>query len=164
MKEVVIDDQTYLKISSSKVLDVTDGVFCTIIPVNIMMTQKYMNIMKLFETEVSKISKIEDAVTILMNLLYGVIPILSTHGEIILGKLMRQVDSNMLRPNFLEPDVPYKLIRLKAALENTESVTTALSFEKPKKHILGAIFNERNDINRVGVRSFTDYLYGEETK
>lgn len=164
MKEVVIDDQTYLKISSSKVLDLTDGVFCTIIPVNIMTTQKYMNIMKLFETEISKISKIEDAVVILMNLLHGVIPILSTHGEIILGQLMRQVDSNMLKPNFLEPDVPYKMIRLKSALENTESVTTALSFEKPKKHILGAIFNERNNINRVGPRSFTDYLYGIETK
>ena len=47
-KEVVIDDVSYYKISSYKILE-ADGQFCMIIPINIMMTQRYMDIMHLFE-------------------------------------------------------------------------------------------------------------------
>ena len=96
-------------------------------------------------------------------MLQGIIPIMSTHGEIIIGKLLRSVDNKLLRPNFLEPDVPYQMLRLKTALQNTEAVTTALSFEQTKHHLLHAIFDERNKINRVGPRSFADYLFGSET-
>ena len=55
------------------------------------------------------------------------------------------------------------MLRLKTALQNTEAVTTALSFEQTKHHLLHAIFDERNKINRVGPRSFADYLFGSET-
>ena len=88
---------------------------------------------------------------------------MSTHGEIIIGKLLRSIDNKLLRPNFLEPDVPYQMLRLKTALQNTEAVTTALSFEQTKHHLLHSIFDERNKINRVGPRSFADYLFGSET-
>lgn len=53
------------------------------------MTAKYLSIMKPFESEIAKFDKIEDAVVTLMHLLKGTIPILSTHGEIIIGKLVR---------------------------------------------------------------------------
>ena len=42
-KEVLINDETYYKITSHKVLEV--GMLCSIIPINIMMTERYMNIM-----------------------------------------------------------------------------------------------------------------------
>lgn len=160
-KEVNIDDVVYHKINSNKVAD-TEGL-CTIIPINIMMTQKYMNIMKLFETGISKFDKVEDAVVTLMNLLHGTIPVLSTHGEIIIGHLLKDPNNKLLRPDFLTPDVPYQILNLKDALKNVEGVTTALSFENTKIHLLSSIFDERNKINRVGPRAFTDYLYGEET-
>lgn len=161
-KDVLIDDVTYHKINSFKILEIDDGIFCTITPINIMMTQKYMNIMKLFESEISKFEKVEDVVVTLMRLLYKTIPILSTHGEIIISKLLRDVNNKLLRPNFLEPDVPYQMLRLKTALQNIEAVTTALSFEQTRHHLLHSIFDERNNIKRVGPRSFTDHLYGEE--
>lgn len=160
-KEVNIDDVVYHKINSNKVAD-TEGL-CTIIPINIMMTQKYMNIMKLFETGISKFDKVEDAVVTLMNLLHGTIPVLSTHGEIIIGHLLKDPNNKLLRPDFLTPDAPYQILNLKDALKNVEGVTTALSFENTKVHLLSSIFDERNKINRVGPRAFTDYLYGEET-
>lgn len=161
MKEVSIDDVTYHKISSFKVLEL-DGMLCTITPINIMMTQKYMNIMKLFESEITKFDKVEDVVVTLMRLLHNTIPIMSTHGEIIISKLLRDVDNKLLRPNFLIPDVPYQMLRLKTALQNIESVTTALSFEQARHHLLHSIFDERNLIKRVGPRSFADNLFGEE--
>lgn len=161
-KEVIVDDVTYLKISSFKVLEL-NGSFCTITPINIMMTQKYMNIMKLFESDISKFDKVEDVVVTLMRLLHKTIPIMSTHGEIIISKLLRDVNNKLLRPNFLYPDVPYQILRLKTALQNIEAATTALSFEQTRHHLLHSIFDERNAIKRVGPRSFADYLFGEET-
>ena len=159
-KDVIIDDVNYLKISSFKALE--HEAFCTITPINIMMTQKYMNIMKLFETDITKFEKVEDVVMTLMRLLHKTIPILSTHGEIIISKLLRSADNKLLRPNFLEEDVPYQMLRLKTALQNIEAATTALSFEQTRHHLLHAIFDERNAIKRVGPRSFADYLFGEE--
>lgn len=160
-KEVLVDDATYYKISSHKILE-SGGMFCDIIPINIMMTAKYMNIMKLLENEISKFEKIEDAVKELTNLVYGIIPILSVHGEIILGHLVRSTENKLLRPNWLEKDPPYQLMRLKTALANHESVTVALAFEQTRHHLLHQIFDERNRINRVGPRSFEDFLFGEE--
>ena len=160
-KEVVIDDVTYLKISSFKVFE-TAGVFCNITPINIMMTQRYMKIMKLFETDIKKFDRVEDVVVTLMKLIHETIPILSTHGEIIISKLLRSVENKLLRPNFLEEDVQYQMLGLKTALQNIEAVTTALSFEQTRHHILHTIFDERNTINRVGPRSFADYLFGED--
>ena len=159
-KEVLVDDATYYKISSHKILE-SGGMFCDIIPINIMMTAKYMNIMKLLENEISKFEKIEDAVKELTNLVYGIIPILSVHGEIILGHLVRSTENKLLRPNWLEKDPPYQLMRLKTALANHESVTVALAFEQTRHHLLHQIFDERNKINRVGPRSFEDFLFGE---
>ena len=159
-KEVLVDDVSYYKISSHKILE-TGGMFCDIIPINIMMTAKYMNIMKLLENEIAKFDKIEDAVKELTNLVYGIIPILSVHGEIIIGHLVRSTENKLLRPNWLEKDPPYQLMRLKTALTNHESVTVALAFEQTRHHLLHQIFDERNKINRVGARSFEDYLFGE---
>lgn len=160
-KEVLIDDVTYYKISSHKVLEA--GMLCDIIPINIMMTAKYMNIMKMLENEISKFTTIEDAVKELTNLIYGIIPILSVHGEIIIGHLVRSVENKLLRPNWLVPDQQYQLMRLKTALANHESVSVALAFEQTRHHLLHQIFDDRNKINRVGPRSFEDFLFGEET-
>lgn len=159
-KEVVIDDVSYYKISSSKILDF--GMLCDIIPVNIMMTAKYMNIMKLLENDIVKFQTIEDAVSALTHLIHGIIPILGVHAEIIIGHLVRSVENKLLRPNWLEPNPQYQIMRLKTALSNSESVTVALAFEQTRHHILHSIFDERNKINRVGPRSFEDFLFGGE--
>lgn len=160
-KDVVIDDVNYHKITSHKIIEL-DGVFCNITPINIMMTQKYMNIMKLIENDVTKFDKIEDAVVALMHLIHETIPIMSTHGEIILGHLLRDVNNDILRPDWTVENQQYQILRLKTALQKIEAPTTALAFEQPRHHLLHAIFNERNMINRVGVRSFSDYQFGEE--
>lgn len=160
-KEVTIDDVSYYKISSYKILE-GDGQFCMIIPINIMMTQRYMDIMHLFELDITKFEKVEDIVTRLAHMTHNLIPILSTHGEILIGHHLRSVDNKLLRPNWLVPDQKYQIMRLKTVLQNTESFTTALAFEQTKHHLLHTIFDERNAIKRVGVRSFHDYMFGEE--
>jgi hypothetical protein len=162
-KDVVFDDVTYHKITSHKVIEM-GGVFCNITPINIMMTQKYMNIMKLFENEITRFEKVEDAVVALMHLLHGIIPIYSTHGEIIIGHLLRDVDNRILRPNWLVENQKYQILRLKTALQNIESPTTAIAFEQTRHQLLHSIFDERNRINRVGVRSFSDYQFGEDVE
>ena len=160
-KEVLIGDETYYKISSHKVLE--EGMLCSIIPVNIMMTARYMNIMKLLENDITKFSNIEGAVTELTHLIQGIIPIYSVHAEIIIGHLVRSVENKLLRPNWTKPDPQYQIMRLKTALANHESVTVALAFEQTRHHLLHAIFDERNKINRVGPRSFEDFIFGGET-
>jgi len=80
-KEVLVNDETYYKISSHKVLELGEGVLCSIIPVNIMMTARYMNIMKMLENDITKFNTIEDAVTELAHLIHGIIPIYSVHAE-----------------------------------------------------------------------------------
>ena len=160
-KEVTIDDVSYYKISSYKILE-ADGQFCMIIPINIMMTQRYMDIMHLFELDITKFEKVEDIVTRLAHMTHNLIPILSTHGEILIGHHLRSIDNKLLRPNWLVPDQKYQIMRLKTVLQNTESFTTALAFEQTKHHLLHTIFDERNAIKRVGVRSFHDYMFGEE--
>lgn len=159
-KEVLINDETYYKITSHKVLEV--GMLCSIIPVNIMMTARYMNIMKLLENDITKFSTIEGAVNELTHLIHGILPIFSVHGEIIIGHLVRSIENKLLRPNWTQKDPPYQIMRLKTALANHESVTVALAFEQTRHHLLHQIFDERNKINRVGPRSFEDYLFGVE--
>ena len=159
-KEVLINDETYYKITSHKVLEV--GMLCSIIPINIMMTERYMNIMKLLENDITKFSTIEDAVTELTHLIHGILPIFSVHGEIIIGHLVRSIENKLLRPNWTQKDPQYQIMRLKTALANHESVTVALAFEQTRHHLLHQIFDERNKINRVGPRSFEDYLFGVE--
>lgn len=162
MKAITIDDDLYHKISSFKVLE--KGVpFCEVTPINIMMTAKYFNINRLFESNMSKYDKLEDVVSTLTHLLYKTIPILSVHGEVIIGHLARRPDNKLMRPNWLNEDEPYQLLNLKDALRNTESITQALSFENTRQHLLYSIFDERNKINRVGPISFTDFLFGFET-
>lgn len=159
-KEVIIDDETYYKISSHKVLEIGNGVLCDIIPINIMMTARYMNIMRLFENGITKFDKIEDAVRELTELTYKLLPVLSVHGEIILGHLIRSTENKLLRPNWLEKNPPYQFMGLKTALANHESATVALAFEKTRHHLLHQIFDQRNDIKRVGPRSFEDFFFG----
>lgn len=160
-KEVLIDDVTYYKINSHKIIE-SGGIFCDIIPINIMMTAKYMNIMRLFENDIVKFDKIEDAVKELTSLTYKLLPVLSVHGEIILGHLVRSTENKLLRPNWLEKNPPYQFMRLKTALSNHESVTVALAFEQTRHHLLHQIFDDRNKINRVGPRSFEDHIFGEQ--
>lgn len=159
-KETTVDDETYYKISSHKVIE-SGGMLCDIIPINIMMTAKYMNIMRLFENDITKFTKIEDAVRALTELTYGLLPILSTHGEIIIGHLIRSTENKLLRPNWLEKNPSYQFMGLKTALANHESATVALAFERTRHHLLHQIFDDRNKINRVGPRSFEDFLFGE---
>ena len=163
-KDVIIDDKRYYKITSHKVIELGET-FCIIIPINLMMTQKYMNIMNLFESGISKYENIEDVVVELMNLMNGTIPLLSVHGEIIIRDLIRDTDQRLLRPNWLEEieKDKYQLTRLKTALQNIESFSTALAFEKTRHHIVDRIFDERSSINRVGPASFTDFFFGQDT-
>lgn len=163
-KDVTIDDKRYYKITSHKVIELGET-FCIIIPINLMMTQKYMNIMNLFESGISKYENIEDVVVELMNLMNGTIPLLSVHGEIIIRDLIRDTDQRLLRPNWLEEieKDKYQLTRLKTALQNIESFSTALAFEKTRHHIVDRIFDERSSINRVGPASFTDFFFGQDT-
>jgi hypothetical protein len=161
MKDVYIGEDLYHKISSYKVLD--SGLpICEITPINIMMTAKYFNLNRLFESNMSKYTSFEEVVSTLTHLLYKTIPILSVHGEIIIGHLARRPDNKLLRPNWLNENEPYQLLNLKDALRNTESITQALAFENTRHHLLYPIFDERNKINRVGPISFTDFLFGEE--
>lgn len=161
-KDFTLDDVTYHKITSHKVLEL-GGRFAIVTPINIAMTQRYMDIMMLFESEISKFDKIEDAVAYLTKLLYKTIPILSTHGEICIAGLIRQVDNKLLKPDWKQIDPPYEIVRLKTALQNSESVTMALAFEQTRHHLLHSIFDERNKIKRMGPHSFVDFLFGEET-
>lgn len=161
-KDVVIDDVTYYKITSHKILD-AGGQFAVVIPINIMMTKRYMDIMKLFESDITRFPTIEDAVVALANMLHGLIPILSTHGEILIGHLVRRVDNKLLRPDWTVENQEYQIMRLKTVLQNIEAFSTAMSFEQTKHHLYHSIFDERNEINRVGPRGFVDYLFGEET-
>ena len=126
------------------------------------MTARYMNIMKLLENDITKFSTIEGAVNELTHLIHGILPIFSVHGEIIIGHLVRSVENKLLRPNWTQPNPAYQIMRLKTALANHESVTVALAFEQTRHHLLHQIFDERNKINRVGPRSFEDYLFGVE--
>lgn len=162
-KDVTIDEKRYYKITSHKVIELGPA-FCIIIPINLMMTQKYMNIMNLFESGISKYDNIEDVVIELMNLMYGTIPLLSVHGEIIIRDLIRDVNNKLLRPNWLEElnNLDYNLTRLKTALQNVESFSTALAFEKTRHHLADHVFDERSAINRVGPSSFTDYFFGQD--
>lgn len=159
-KDIEIDDVTYHKISSSKVLEL-DDFLCDIIPINKMMTARYMKIMNLFETDIAKgYASISDAVRALTDMVYGLLPVLSVHGEIILGHLIRSVENPLLRPNWLEKNPAYKFMTLKNALTNHESATMALAFEKTRHHLLHKIFDQRNEIHRVGASSFEDYFFG----
>lgn len=161
-KDVVIDDVTYYKITSHKILE-AGGQFAVVIPINIMMTKRYMDIMKLFESDITRFATIEDAVVALAKMLHGLIPILSTHGEILIGHLIRRVDNKLLRPDWSQENQEYQIMRLKTVLQNIEAFSTAMSFEQTKHHLYHSIFDERNSINRVGVRGFVDYLFGEQT-
>jgi hypothetical protein len=38
---------------------------------------------------------------------------------------------------------------------------TAVAFEKTSDQLLRSVFDARNEINRVGVRSFSDFMFGE---
>ena len=117
----------------------------------------------MFENDITKFTKIEDAVRALTELTYGLLPILSTHGEIIIGHLIRSTENKLLRPNWLEKNPSYQFMGLKTALANHESATVALAFERTRHHLLHQIFDDRNKINRVGPRSFEDFLFGEQT-
>ena len=160
MKRVEIDDVTYLQTTNFKVAE-TGGALCEITPINISVISKYMDIIKFFNSNVSKYENIEDAVCTLMNILHGLIPIFSVHGEIIIGHLIRNPENKMVRPNWLNDDEPYNLVTVKTALDNSESAMTAVAFEKTGDQLLKGIFDARNTVNRVGVRSFSDFMFGE---
>lgn len=164
MRDELVDEVTYKSISSHRVIDLNNGVLCHITPINIMMTEKYFNIMKFFEYNISKYDTIESAVHDLNEMLYGTIGVLSVHGEIIISHMIRQAENKLLRPNWISDEKPkYQILNLKTALNNTEAITTAMSFQEVKHHLLAKIFDERNEIKRTGPSSFTDYLFGYET-
>jgi hypothetical protein len=159
-KEIEVDDVTYLKISSTKIADVSEKL-CDITPINIMTSQKYMDIRRLIEFELPKFGTAEEIVDKINHDTYKLMPVLAVHNEVIIGRHLRSVDNELLRPNWLNPNEPYKIFRLRSALEKIESVAIAYSFEKPYDNTHKKIFDERNKINRVGVRSFADFMYGQ---
>lgn len=160
-KEVTINEETYIKLSSFKIIDSDGGILCNITPISISSLAVYMNIMKLFENDVTKFETVDEAAVALTGMLAEVMPVMATHGEIMLSKLLRRKDNILLRPNFLEEDAEYQIVRLKTALQNSEAVTVGLAFEQTKHHILHSILDKRNKINRVGAASFADYMFGE---
>lgn len=159
-KEIEVDDVTYLKISSTKIADVSEKL-CDITPINIMTSQKYMDIRRLIEFELPKFDTAEEIVDKINHDTYKLMPVLAVHNEVIIGRHLRSMDNELLRPNWLNPNEPYKIFRLRSALEKIESVAIAYSFEKPYDNTHKKIFDERNKINRVGVRSFADFMYGQ---
>ena len=159
-KTVEIDDVNYYKISSTKVADVSERL-CNITPINIQMTKKYRDIRNLIEFQLQKLDSIDEACSKINHMTYGLIPVLAAHNDLIIGRHVRRPDDILLRPNWLNPNEPYQLLRLRSALENTESAATAYSFEKPYDQTHKKIFDERNKINRVGPPSFADFTYGQ---
>lgn len=164
MKDEVIDDVEYKTILNYKVIDLTNGVLCHITPINIMMTEKYFNIMRLFENNISKFDNMETVIRKLTEMFYGTISLLSVHGEVILSHLIRDANNKLLRPNWCADEMPeYVMLNLKTALKNTEAITTALSFQETKYHLTAKIFDERNAIKRTGPSGFLDYLFSYDT-
>lgn len=159
-KEVTINDEVYIKLSSYKIID-NGGILCNITPISISSLAVYMNIMKMFENDVTKFETVDEAAVALTGMLNKVMPVMATHGEIMLSKLLRRKDNILLRPNFLEEDPEYQIVRLKTALQNSEAVTVGLAFEQTKHHILHSILDKRNQINRIGPAAFSDYMFGE---
>ena len=160
-KIVTIDDVNYYKVNSTKLL----GDICILTPINIMMTAKYTKMMRLLNNDISnKYTNISEVVTELFHLFEDTIPLLSTHGEIIIGSLIRNKDDQMKRPNWLLYDEPYQMVCVKTALTNTDSFTCALASEQTDHHLRDRIFDRRNKINKIGARSFIDYLFGYSTK
>lgn len=159
-KEVEFDDNIYLKISSTKIADTTEKL-CEITPINILTSQKYMDIRRLIEFELPKFGSVEEIIDKLNHDTYKLMPTLAVHNEVIIGRHLRRVDNELLRPNWLNSGEPYKIYRLRSALEKIESAATAFSFEKPYDNTHKRIFDERNKINRVGPRSFADFMYGQ---
>ena len=159
-KMVEIDDVSYYKISSTKVLDTTERL-CNITPINVQMTKKYRDIRNLIEFQLHKMTSIDEACSKINHMTHGLIPVLAAHNDLIIGRHVRRPDNTLLRPNWLNPDEPYTILRLRSALENIESASTAYSFEKPYDQTHKKIFDERNKINRVGPRSYADFTYGQ---
>ena len=63
MKDEVIDDVAYKTTNSHKIID-CGGVILHITPINIMMTEKYFNIMRLFENNISKFEDIPSLISL----------------------------------------------------------------------------------------------------
>lgn len=159
-KLVTIDDVNYYRVNSSKV----DDDLCTLTPINKMMTEKYLKMMHLLDNNIVKYDNVSDVVTELYHLMEGTIPLLSTHGEIIIACLLRNRDNVMKRPNWLNYDEPYQMVRVKTALSNTDSFTEAVASEQTNHHLRHAVFDKRNQINKIGARSFIDFLFGYTRK
>lgn len=159
-KLVTIDDVNYYRVNSSKV----DDDLCTLTPINKMMTEKYLKMMHLLDNNIVKYDNVSDVVTELYHLMEGTIPLLSTHGEIIISCLLRNRDNVMKRPNWLNYDEPYQMVRVKTALSNTDSFTEAVASEQTNHHLRHAVFDKRNQINKIGARSFIDFLFGYTRK
>lgn len=159
-KIVTIDDVNYYRVNSSKV----DDDLCTLTPINKMMTEKYLKMMHLLDNNIVKYDNVSDVVTELYHLMEGTIPLLSTHGEIIIACLLRNRDNVMKRPNWLNYDEPYQMVRVKTALSNTDSFTEAVASEQTNHHLRHAVFDKRNQINKIGARSFIDFLFGYTRK
>ena len=159
-KEVEFEDNVYLKISSTKVADISEKL-CDITPINIMKSQEFMNIRRTIEFELPKFGTVEEVVDKINHNTYKLMPLLAVHNEIIIGRHLRRPDNDMLRPDWRNPDEPYKIYRLRSALEHIESAAVAYSFEKPYDNTHKKIFDDRNKINRVGPRSFADFMYGQ---
>ena len=155
-KIVSIDEVNYYRINSSKI----DDDVCTLTPINRMMTEKYLKMMHLLDNNIVKYDNISDVVSELYHLLDSTIPLLSTHGEVIISCLIRNSENVMRRPNWLNYDEPYQMVRVKTALSNTDSFTEAVASEQTNHHLRHAVFDKRNTINKIGARSFIDFLFG----
>ena len=160
-KLVDVDDVSYYKISSNKIADISERL-CDITPINIQMTKKYRDIRNLIEFQLQKVPTKDEACAKLNHMTYGLIPTLAAHNDLIIGRHLRRPDNVLLRPNWLNPDEPYTILRLRSALENTEAASIGYSFEKPYDQTHKKIFDERNKINRVGARAFADFTYGQK--
>lgn len=160
MIDAVIDGEevSCYKISSTKI---GSDKICTIIPINKMQTEKYFDIMSMLESKISKFETVDDACEALLQLIYKTMPILQVHMEIVVSRLVKSVDNVMIKPNWLNEDEPYQIVRLQEGLNNIESAATAMSFESLNKQLFSKLFDARTNVNRIGPHSFSDYLFGD---
>ena len=160
MVDAVIEGEevSCFKLTSAKL---GNDKLCTIIPVNKIQTERYFEIMAMIESKVSKFETVDEGCEAMLQLIYKAIPILQTHVEIVIRELVKSVDNPMIKPNWLNENEPYRIVRLQEGLNNIESAATAMSFESIYKQLFSKIFDERCKVNRVGAHSFSDYIFGD---
>jgi hypothetical protein len=68
----------------------------------------------------------------------------AVHLEIIIRNLIKDAQHPLLRPDYTQPKIDYKLMRLSESIMNSNSITTSISFERLKEQIYSAKTYQKN--------------------